>query len=606
MARDNTWVWGVGHARDDGLSDGAFGQVTTLGDGVSQNTNETLVAVGAEGAQISPGRDFQVYTMTHSNLAVDHRKKPDGDTGASSGYQELTLAIDGATGSETYDNVSSSVRDTEGYRIPIIYTSSNLSGNGQAYSRPIWAPRITADTTLLYWRAYAGQALAGWAQIVDFAGIATGPITQQLHFRWRDDTTDLNTTGGWLAVEDSNAISDISKSTTYRLRIESANTGDAVESASRTYELQWGEDTGSGCNGISTWTGLANASDEFDMVDTTNISPDGESATPGLLANSESYTFVTGEGRDVADTTGSIGAMSASNYTELEYSFEATSNATAGATYCFRLYDTTAGSALDLYPVYPQATIQASTLAIGEYGTTTISSGSSQAIVTLNNDYEDVIVVASVGYSPTTDAQRAPRIISKTNGLSSDFTVQIASSSAVFTTQDTVVDWIAMESGAYTIPNGLGATKVIAGSVNTNGTFCRSDTITGTPDVVTFTPNFDSSPAVLTTVASNNDTAWAVTHIDDNSVIDNEPTVSTMRVTLNVSYNSCTTAHGAEDVDYIAFDVGHGTNNSVDFDAVVTGPTTCCSAGGVANNFYSSFSTAPEVYVIGQMGEDGG
>ncbi|GMQ95000.1 MAG: hypothetical protein BMS9Abin13_110 [Patescibacteria group bacterium] len=169
VTRANTWVWAAGHARDDGIGDGAFGQVATLGDGVSQNINETSVAVGAEGGQISPGRDFQVYVMSHPSLAVDYRFKADGNTGSSSGYQELTFAVDSANGSETYDNTSGTVRYTEGYRIPIIYTSS--AGGGQAYSRPVWSPRINADTTLLYWRAYAGQPFAAWAQIADFANI---------------------------------------------------------------------------------------------------------------------------------------------------------------------------------------------------------------------------------------------------------------------------------------------------------------------------------------------------------------------------------------------------------------------------------------------------
>lgn len=193
-------------------------------------------------------------------------------------------------------------------------------------------------------------------QGVELASLfASDPVTDQLHYRWRDDTTDLNTSGGFLAAEDT-IYTEAIANTTYRLRVEVANTGDSPESAARTYELQWGELTTT-CADISTWTGVANTSDEFDMVTTTHIDPDGESTTSGLLANSASYTFVNGQGRESADTTGSIGALAASNYTELEYSLEPTSNATLGQTYCFRVYDTTAGDILDLYSTYAQMTM---------------------------------------------------------------------------------------------------------------------------------------------------------------------------------------------------------------------------------------------------------
>jgi len=228
--------------------------------------------------------------------------------------------------------------------------------------------RFTVQATGSYGETHCAlatnsQASAGGTDTADFAMTAAeqwgtitlaitplaGAYTEQLHFRWRDDTTDLNSSGGWHAAEDSNDIGMLDKNTTIRLRMEVANTGTGAESEARTYELQYEHD--------STWTGVGDASDAFDMVGTTHIDPDGESATPGLLANSEGYTFVTGEGRDTADTTGSIGALSASYYTELEYSFKATDSASAGVSYRFRLYDTTAGAALDSYTVWPEVTI---------------------------------------------------------------------------------------------------------------------------------------------------------------------------------------------------------------------------------------------------------
>jgi len=186
---------------------------------------------------------------------------------------------------------------------------------------------------------------------------STNPKTEQLHFRWRDDTTALNTGGGWLAVEDSNGIADVTADTTYRLRVEIANTGASAEAASRTYELQYGVKSGT-CGGVSTWVGVGNTADAFDMVGSVHITSDGQ-ATTALLGNTETYTFVAGEGRDIADTTGSIGPMTNSYYTEIEYSFKPTTSVAYGTTYCFRLYDTTADSVLNVYSKYPEVTSDA-------------------------------------------------------------------------------------------------------------------------------------------------------------------------------------------------------------------------------------------------------
>ena len=174
--------------------------------------------------------------------------------------------------------------------------------------------------------------------------------TSQLKYRWRNDTTDLNTSGGWLAAE--NTIWDsAARNTTYRLRVAVANVGDSAESAARTYELQFGEMTTT-CEDIATWTGAADASDYINMYATAHITPDGESTTSGLLSNSENYSFVNGEGRESADTTGSIGALSSQGYTELEYSIRPAGTVPLNTTFCFRVYDTTAGAPIDNYENY--------------------------------------------------------------------------------------------------------------------------------------------------------------------------------------------------------------------------------------------------------------
>ena len=265
--------------------------------------------------------------------------------------------LDYGSGDPDFGNFAGTSPDASDVIDPASYSGGDWGSSNAINSSGILIANFTADnpTDNGSGDSSPGAGDSFYTDYYDEHNGATGPSTRQLHFRWRDDTTALNTSGGWLAVEDSNGIADADVDTTYRLRFEVANTGVAVESAARTYELQYGKRTSS-CGSISTWTGVANASDEFDMVDSTYITSDGQ-ATTALLANTEIYTFTAGEGRDIADTTGSIGPLTNGYYTEVEYSFEPTNSIDYGATYCFRLYDQTADAVLDTYMVYPELTM---------------------------------------------------------------------------------------------------------------------------------------------------------------------------------------------------------------------------------------------------------
>lgn len=95
VVRDNTWVWGTGYTNDDGYGDSGEGIVYTLGDGVSQNSLEAVVAAGQE--QTDTKNTF-VYTMTHPSLNVDYRfKDDDGQSGGGGGggAGDAVFTIDG-------------------------------------------------------------------------------------------------------------------------------------------------------------------------------------------------------------------------------------------------------------------------------------------------------------------------------------------------------------------------------------------------------------------------------------------------------------------------------------------------------------------------------
>ena len=151
VARANTWVWGTGHTALEGIGDAAEGALITLGDGVNQNPNENLVAVGNEYALL--GDDFEVYALTHPDLAVDQRFKADGDG------TQVTVDV-------TVDSAGAQ-------RMALSYNGQN--GNGTAYPRPMFSARYTADTTVRLERRRSGQDFPAWVQGIDFSNIAGAP-----------------------------------------------------------------------------------------------------------------------------------------------------------------------------------------------------------------------------------------------------------------------------------------------------------------------------------------------------------------------------------------------------------------------------------------------
>ncbi len=237
---------------------------------------------------------------------------------------------------------------------------------------------------------------------------------------------------------------------------------------------------------------------------------------------------------------------------------------------------------------------------IGEYGTTTLNDHNWTEI-NLGLYYNNLIVAASPRYAPTSDSQRAVRVRNKS---SHSFQIKVDNYDNNFN-GTTTVDWIAIDAGAWTIEDGSTGTKVIAGTKNVSKVYCRS--YSNTPgELVYFNPPFNNNPAVIHTVSSENDSSWVISHIDSGSGDrTGEPTTSQMGLGLGRSFGTCT--HNPENIDYIAFDTGHGNNNGVEFDATIGNDTvSCCSTSGYATNYTSTFISVPNVMVIGQMGEDGG
>lgn len=151
VTRANTWLWATGNREDAGIGDCAEAVVVTLGDGVTQNTTETKVAVGSE---YNDRFHFDVYTLSHSDASVEHKFKADGH----GGDQDLAVSITTAAGSEKF---------------ALVYNTVN--GTGTAFPRPLMWARFTASDTITVSRGYVGQQFVAWVQAVNFSTIKYNP-----------------------------------------------------------------------------------------------------------------------------------------------------------------------------------------------------------------------------------------------------------------------------------------------------------------------------------------------------------------------------------------------------------------------------------------------
>ena len=180
--------------------------------------------------------------------------------------------------------------------------------------------------------------------------------------------------GATFAIAEDTALTGLPKNTTKRLRFEISNEG-AVSSGSVPYQLEYSTITS------GPWTVVPDSAttEHFETAASANIT-DGEATSdisPGLT--NENTTFVAGELRDTLSATAGI-TLADTEFTELEYSIQATNAATSSGTYYFRL--TNAGSSTNFsYPVFGEVTLGGGTTVLS--GTTTLGSGVTTQNVTI-------------------------------------------------------------------------------------------------------------------------------------------------------------------------------------------------------------------------------
>ncbi|MDP2703934.1 MAG: hypothetical protein Q8P01_01800 [bacterium] len=160
----------------------------------------------------------------------------------------------------------------------------------------------------------------------------------------------------WAQTEDA-VHTGLAKSTNIRLRFQVDNTGGSASAYN--YRLEWAAQSGT-CDIAYSGESYAAVPDtatteHFDMtLSGSSLYVDGDPTT-AQLTNAEAYTFVAGD--QVESTSNQSGAitLAQNQYTEVEYVFQANTNATDGGVYCFRV--TNAGTALNSADVVAQVTL---------------------------------------------------------------------------------------------------------------------------------------------------------------------------------------------------------------------------------------------------------
>ena len=174
--------------------------------------------------------------------------------------------------------------------------------------------------------------------------------------------------GATFAAAEDTRLTGLAKNTIKRVRLEVSNEGGGGSGAVN-YELQVAETTV--CSGGTYTTVPTGSADHWQVIDSTFVT-DGQPTSdisPGLT--NEATTFVAGELKDLGNTTGGI-TLAPDEFSEIEFSVQATTNATDGGDYCFRLYDATNSQVLDTYTVFAQvqlAVAGGASLTLADHGT---------------------------------------------------------------------------------------------------------------------------------------------------------------------------------------------------------------------------------------------
>lgn len=266
-------------------------------------------------------------------------------------------SFSGADGVAGFTNSPVSLSTTSALCFYVVYDVDSTAQNGNTIELSVANPStdVVVSGGIEVYPA-SDIAISGTTTVVD-------PNLTQFAYHWRQDNGSQTTASSASSGVENTALTAIQKGVGRRVRIGVANQG-STSTLSSAYTLQYGEAAPT-CEGITAWTNVGatgaawlmnNSANITDGSNTTNIS-----TTTGGVTDLPSTSFVAANAalKDTSATTSSL-TLAINQFVEFEYSVIATSSATEGSTYCFRMVSD--GVPLSVYSQYPRATIAADVL----------------------------------------------------------------------------------------------------------------------------------------------------------------------------------------------------------------------------------------------------
>ena len=317
------------------------------------------------------------YTVT----ARDSATPTPNSTGASGVSEAYTAA--NVPGTPSLDNATSTTLDltnnengnpasspTTLFAVQVVTTNpadanwlnQYVDANGEPSGTEVWLSDATLDglklrglqPSTLYGVKVKARNEDGEETLFSAEGQGTttapSPILTQIHYRWFNDD-GAEGAASWATSEDA-SLSSVTSNSPIRLRLEISNEGLANDPGPTTYRLEYATSTS------GPWTPVENAGMatnlHWQMMDSSYYT-DGAGSNnidPGLT--DENGSFLAGKLKDTSNLTTNL-PLTTTQFTEIEYCMQATSKATPGVTYYFRLTDD--GALLHDYLQYAQVTL---------------------------------------------------------------------------------------------------------------------------------------------------------------------------------------------------------------------------------------------------------
>ncbi len=325
---------------------------------ITENTNTrnitsiTISETGTVNAQTNLN-DVRIYYEFDTTLP--YNCESESYAGSEAQYGATSTSFSSANGTSTFTG-SVSISTTSTMCAYVVLDVSNEAAAGETIE-----VQITDPTTDVIGSGSPVISPATAVALQNTSTINKVNLTQ-IHYHWRNDDGNEADPGGATSATggvDDTTFDSFPQAVIQRLRVEVSNEGNTT-SASTQYRLEYAEKVTS-CSVATGWTDVGAVGGDWDMAGTGSGLTEGSNTTDiaesiGGVQN-ENSTFVGTAGQKETSSQTSGLALTATEFYEIEYAIIASSTASQGTTYCFRV--TNAGTAIDTYTSYPEATIAA-------------------------------------------------------------------------------------------------------------------------------------------------------------------------------------------------------------------------------------------------------